>query len=181
MHYSPNLDILGLKFDSWLTFENHVGGIASPISQRIGILRLVKYVFGDSVLLRCYYEFVFPILEYCPPVWDAAAECHLPLLELQVYSVDRLCLIKLSCRCVIDVILLCCVYCTRLIQIRIIVCLVSFYLLLSEFDIYELRLHLIHQSLKHQGVERANLQGVSCLPRLVCGMTFVTLCLTLER
>ena len=63
---SPNLDILGVKFDSRLTFEDHVRRIVSRVSQRIGILRLVKRVFVDtSVLLRCYYAFVLLILEYC--------------------------------------------------------------------------------------------------------------------
>ena len=51
---SPNLDILGVKFDSTFTFEDHVLGIVSCVSQRIGILRLVKPVFvATSVLLRC--------------------------------------------------------------------------------------------------------------------------------
>ena len=51
---SPNLDVLGVKFDSRLTFENHVLGIVSRVSHRIGILRLVKRVFVDtSVLFRC--------------------------------------------------------------------------------------------------------------------------------
>ena len=45
----------------------------------------------------------------------------------------------------------------------------------------KLRLHLIHYSLKYQGVEHPNLQGVSCRPRLLCGMTFLTLFLTPER
>ena len=44
-----------------------------------------------SVLLRCYYAFVIPNLEYCSSVWGSAAECHLQLLERQVYSVARLC------------------------------------------------------------------------------------------
>ena len=52
---STNLYILGLKFDSRITFEDHVRGIVSRVSQRIGILRLVKHVFVDTfVLLRCY-------------------------------------------------------------------------------------------------------------------------------
>ena len=33
----PNLDILGMKFDSRLTFKDHVRGIVSRVSQRIGI------------------------------------------------------------------------------------------------------------------------------------------------
>ena len=66
---SPNLDTFGVKFDSKLTFGDHVRGIVSRVSQRIGILRLVKLVFvNTSVLLRCYYAFVLPILEYSSPV-----------------------------------------------------------------------------------------------------------------
>ena len=81
---SPNLDILGVKLDSKLTFENHVRGIVYRVSKRIDILRLVKRVFVDtSELLRCYYAFVHPILEYFSPVWLSAAEC-LQLLERQV-------------------------------------------------------------------------------------------------
>ena len=45
---SPNLDILGVKFDSKLTFEDHVRGIVSHVSQKIGILRLVKRIFVDT-------------------------------------------------------------------------------------------------------------------------------------
>ena len=66
----PNLDILGVKFDSRLTFEGHMRGIVSRVSQIISILRLVKSVFVDSsVLLRWYYALVQPIFEYCSPVW----------------------------------------------------------------------------------------------------------------
>ena len=49
---SPNLDILCAKFDSELTFEDHVLDIVFRVSQRIGILRL-----GNGYLwtppLRC--------------------------------------------------------------------------------------------------------------------------------
>ena len=85
---SPNLNILGVKFDRELTFEDHVRGIVYSVSQRTVILRLMKRIFLDtSVLLRCYFAFVLPILEYCSPVWESAAECHLQLLKRQVYSV----------------------------------------------------------------------------------------------
>ena len=133
---SPNLDILSLKFDSTLTFGDHVRGIVSRVSQRIGILRLVKRVFVDtSVLIRCYCTFVLKILEYYFRVWGSAAECHLQLLECQVIRWQSFAQIRLSSSCVIDVMLLHRVYCTRLIQTQIIVCSVSFHLLLSEFDI----------------------------------------------
>ena len=44
-------------------------------------------------------------------------------------------MIRVSCRCVIDVMVLHSVCCTKLIRTRIIVCALSFHLLLSEFDI----------------------------------------------
>ena len=74
---SPNLDILGVKCYSKLIFEDHVREIVSLVSQRICFLRLVKPVFLDtSVLLRCYYAFILPILENCSSVWGSAPECH---------------------------------------------------------------------------------------------------------
>ena len=70
---SPNLDILGVKFDSRLTINDYVHGIISLVSQRIGIFRLVKRVFVDtSVLLRFYYAHVLPIREYCSLAYESA-------------------------------------------------------------------------------------------------------------
>ena len=45
---SHNLEILGVKFDTKLTFEDNVSGIVSRVSQRIGILRFVKRIFVDT-------------------------------------------------------------------------------------------------------------------------------------
>ena len=56
---SPNLDILGMKLDSRLTFEDHVRGIVFCVTQIIGILLLVKRVFGDlcvALLLLCIWS-----------------------------------------------------------------------------------------------------------------------------
>ena len=83
---SPNLDILGVKFDCKLTYKDHVRGFASRVSQRIVILRLVKHIFVDtSVLLRCNFAFVLPIHDYCFPVWGSAAEWLIRIL-ITVFS-----------------------------------------------------------------------------------------------
>ena len=87
---SPNHNILGMKFDSRPTFEDHVRGIVSRISQRICILRLVDFVFVDtSVLFRCYCAFGLPILEYCSPVfcWMSSSAARMP----SVFGGRRLC------------------------------------------------------------------------------------------
>ena len=84
---SSNLDILGVKFDSRLTFEDHVQGIVSCVSLS-WYSEYGKRIFVDtSVLLRCYFAFVLPILEYYSLVWGSAAGCHLQLLDGHVYSV----------------------------------------------------------------------------------------------
>ena len=49
---SPNLDIHGIKFGSKFTFEDDVGAIVCSVSQRIGILRLVKLVVVNTYVLR---------------------------------------------------------------------------------------------------------------------------------
>ena len=64
----------------------------SPSKTTCAVLRLVNRVCMDTtLLLRCYCAFVLSIPEYCFLVYRSAAECHLQLIERQVYSVARLC------------------------------------------------------------------------------------------
>ena len=65
--------------------------ILSRVSENLYFEVGETYFADTSVLLRCYFALVVPILEYCSPVWGLAAECHLQLLERQVYSVARFC------------------------------------------------------------------------------------------
>ena len=151
--WHTNLDILGSKFDSRLTFEDHVHGIVSPVSQRIDIWRLVKLVHVDTseLLLRCYYAFVLYPWVFFSCVWVCCWMC----IRWPGFA-----LIRDSCRCIIYVMLLHCVCCIRLIRTRIVVCSVIFHLIVSEFVIPELLLQLIQLSLKYQGVTRPNMQFV---------------------
>ena len=78
-------DILGVTFDSNMTFEKHLRSINRAASQRLGILRMSWRVFHDrSVLGRCFLGFVQPVLEYCSAVWRSAADTHLKLLNRAV-------------------------------------------------------------------------------------------------
>ena len=167
-----------MKFDSKLTSENQVRGIVSRDSPRIGILRLVKSVFvGTSVLLRCDYSFALPIQECCSSVWGSAAECHLQLHGRQVYSVAGLrpnqSFLSLCHRR--HVASLCMLYKDNSNSNN------YCFFLFSELTSASVMAQLIHQRSKFQGVERHNLQCVSCRPRLLCGITFPALCLVPER
>ena len=73
-----DLVILGVTFDSKMTFEKHLRSVSRAASQRLGILRKFWRVFHDRSLLRRRFRgFVLPVLEYCSAVWCFAADAHL--------------------------------------------------------------------------------------------------------
>ena len=82
---SDDLVILGVTFDSKMTFEKHPRSVSRAASQRLGILRKSWQVFHDRLLLgRFFRGFVLPGLEYCSAVWCSAADTHLRLLDRAV-------------------------------------------------------------------------------------------------
>ena len=82
---SYDLVILGVTFDSKMTFEKHLHSVSRAASQRLGILRKSWRVFHDRSLLgRCFRCFVLPVLDYCSAVWCSAADTHLKLLDRAV-------------------------------------------------------------------------------------------------
>ena len=77
--------IMGVTFDSKMTFEKHLRSVSTAASQRLGILRKSWRVFHDRALLgRCFRGFVLPVLEYCSAVWCLTADTHLKLLDRAV-------------------------------------------------------------------------------------------------
>ena len=55
-------------------------------------------VFRDvSVVAKCFWAFILPVLEYCSPVWMSAATSHLSLLDRVVSQVSRLSGGSVSC------------------------------------------------------------------------------------
>ena len=139
---SPNLDILRVKFDRRFTFEDLVRGIVSRASQRIGILRFG--IVDTSVVLCCYYAFVLQLLSIVLLCVGLLMNVIFCFSSARCIRWSGFALIRVSCRCVIDVMLPHYVCCTRLFLSRITVCRGSFHQLLSELDILELRLQLIH-------------------------------------
>ena len=67
-------------------------------SMRVGILRKTMSVFRDvTVVAKCFWAFILPVLEYCSPVWMSAATSHLSLLDRVVSQVGRLSGGSVSC------------------------------------------------------------------------------------
>ena len=60
----------------------HLCSVSRAASQILGILRQSWRVFHDRSLIgRCFWGFVLPVLEYCSAVWCSAANTHLKLLD----------------------------------------------------------------------------------------------------
>ena len=82
---SDDLVILGVTFDSKMTFEKHLCSVSRAASQRLCILRKSSRVFHDRSLLgRCFRSFVLPVLKNCSAVWCLAANTHFKLLDRAV-------------------------------------------------------------------------------------------------
>ena len=59
---SDDLVILGVTFDSNMTFDNHLRSVSRAALQRLGILSMSWRVFHDrSLLRRCFRGFVLPV------------------------------------------------------------------------------------------------------------------------
>ena len=79
---SDDLVILGVTFDSKMTFEKPLRTVSRAASQWLCILRKSCQVFYDRLLLAsCFQSFLLPVLEYCSAVWFLAADTHLKLLD----------------------------------------------------------------------------------------------------
>ena len=79
---SNDLVILGVTFDSKVTFEKHLRSVSRAAFQKLGILRKFWRVYHDRSLLgRCFRSFLLPVLEFCSAVWCSAADTHLKLLD----------------------------------------------------------------------------------------------------
>ena len=82
---SDDFVVLGVTFDSMMTFVKSLRSVSRAASQRLGILRKYWRVFHDRSLLgRCFLGFVLPVLEYCSAMCCSAADTHLKLLDLVV-------------------------------------------------------------------------------------------------
>ena len=119
IHPSPNVDILRVKFDCELKFEDHVRGIVSRVSQIIVFWGLWNVYLWTPL---CYFV---AILHLFSQSLSIVLQCGDQLLNVTISFSSARCiqwpgvaLIRISYRCVIDVMLLSCVCYTMLIQTR---------------------------------------------------------------
>ena len=79
---SEFLTILGVTYDSHLTFERHLLNVSANAARKLGIVRKASYIYKDEEInATCFRSFVLPLLEYCSPVWVSASARDLSLLD----------------------------------------------------------------------------------------------------
>ena len=76
---------LGICFQSDGGWKTHILKIHEKASSRLNILRMLKYSLNRKSLIKIYYSFIRPVLEYADVVWDNCTlrESHL-LEDVQV-------------------------------------------------------------------------------------------------
>jgi len=78
---SSEMKLLGVIFDSKLTFASHLRSIAVKARQRLGLLRRAAGLLDPKGRAAVYRGFVRPLMEYAPLVWMGAAPSHLSRLD----------------------------------------------------------------------------------------------------
>ena len=84
---------IGITFDPLLSWCEHENYISSKSSQRIGLIRRIKFYFPHDVINMLANALFMPHFDYCSPVWT---NCNNTLLNSLQICHDRLPYILLS-------------------------------------------------------------------------------------
>lgn len=82
---------LGLTFSNDLNWTTHIKSVVSKASQRVAIMKRLKYTLSRSTLERLYITLVRPILEYGSVIFDACTQADAQLMETVQYEAARIC------------------------------------------------------------------------------------------
>jgi len=70
---------LGIKINSDLSFQSHIGSIVSKARQRVGVLFRGFHTRQVSFLKKAYITYIRPLLEYNSNIWNPT---HVYLIDL---------------------------------------------------------------------------------------------------
>ena len=75
---------LGVIIDYKLNWSPHITYIRKKVAKGVSIILKARKLFDQETLLRLYYTFVYPYLNYCIHVWGKAYNVHIhDLIVLQ--------------------------------------------------------------------------------------------------
>ena len=61
---------LGVILDPLLSWADHIDYVSKTVSERIGVIRRVKFYLPPTTLIMLANALVFPYFDYCSPVWS---------------------------------------------------------------------------------------------------------------
>ena len=76
-----SLKLLGVTFDSRLSFSEHLRQVSLRANSRLGFLRKASKYLDTAGKLATYRGFIRPLLEYAHLAWIGAAKSHLQQLD----------------------------------------------------------------------------------------------------
>ena len=75
------MEVLGVTYDSWLTFRKHIERLARQASGKLASLRRISWLLDSKGLEMLYKAQVRSSMEYSSLAWGGAANKHLSLLD----------------------------------------------------------------------------------------------------
>ena len=81
LQHSDSIKLLGVTFDTHLSYRNHLRAVALRANQRIGFFRKASRVLNRQGRMVTYKGFIRYLLEYAPLVWIGAAQSHIQALD----------------------------------------------------------------------------------------------------
>ena len=81
---------LGVTLSNDTKWANPIDGIYKSSSNKVAVLKKLKYVLNTETILHIYRCFILPIIEYASEVWDGCSKAVENLLESIQLDVARL-------------------------------------------------------------------------------------------
>lgn len=75
------MEVLGVTYDSWLTFRTHIERLAREASGKLASLRRISWLLDGKGLEMLYKAQIRSSMEYSSLAWGGAAKKHLSLLD----------------------------------------------------------------------------------------------------
>ena len=82
---------LGITLTNDLSWSNHISSVVTKASQRLAIMKRLKYTLHRSTLERLYKTIVRPILEYGCVLFDGCTQSDSQLIKSIQYQAARIC------------------------------------------------------------------------------------------
>ena len=76
-----SIKILGVEYDSGLSYTSHVKQVARTAAWKLGCIRRISYLLDGPCVEALYKSQVRSLMEYSPLVWSACPPSYLDLLD----------------------------------------------------------------------------------------------------